>query len=135
MDEIAVFNRKAKISLSRDSIKYTGVFENVDEEFYVIQGGLKDKITINSLHPDIPTNAGAEGELVIAGTLELSREAYLYVGGMPVPDKYETSRAIELRDEVGEVLLVIKPLIVRDSAEPSKLCTCFLQNQQEGALN
>ncbi len=89
-----------------NKIIYKGIFHNVDEEFVVQAGKVKDNIILNSA-PSFPNITGENVSLVIEGELQLAPGVMLFVDGQVKESDFETFSEIYLVNSTGANIAVI----------------------------
>jgi len=100
-----------------NSVLYSGIFPNVDEEFQVFRGRIKDKIILHWL-PQGLSGLVPEAKLLISGIVTLSQGLSLKIQGVDPVGEVVTSLPLELTDKIGGTVLIIEPPDVYDSSNP-----------------
>ena len=87
-----------------NKVSYYDLFPDVDEEFEILSGKIKDNIILYS--PLLASGANPD-QLIIEGTLSLTPGLQLYVNGVKQQGDFTTSSPIELRSSSGELVMVL----------------------------
>jgi len=115
-----------------DKIKYENLFKDVDEEFIVDGGRVKDNIILKS-SPVSPTIGGENISLVIEGQMLLSPELKLFLDGIEQISDFETSSNIELKNIQGESIgFIQRPFVYDNNQTTTPLISYQIQNTGHG---
>jgi hypothetical protein len=133
-DDLATVRQVAG-QVEGNTITYAGVMPQVNESYRVIPNGLKHQLTL--LGPPRPPAVSLSGEITLdyIAKIELPAGLVLYANGAAQEGDFTTDSAIEVRDNEGYLLLLVRaPVAYEAENRQERVRGSYAVWREEGSL-